>query len=235
MKKAILLLHGFKRNNVNDFEQVEDFISEISKELNVSEVYNEIWFHNYEKKTLSLKYFDKRAKEVAKKISDAKIDELIVIGYSTGTIFAANVIEKLNIAKVQFLGIAPTFKPHIWKWRKTLKKMKQVEKELIKKLGKERYKRIKKAKHNENDAEKYPLKIIFYLWKKVIGKRKGPLEKYKGGKFLIAKDDHIVKSDVAIKILSKSNEITVEDFVHDLITRKEKQILIDWLSKNIVK
>lgn len=233
MKKAILLLHGFKRNDVDDFEEVNDYIKTLAEKIGAEKIHNEIWFENYNKETLNLKHFDKRAKEVAELINKENYDELIVIGYSTGTIFSANVMKHLTVPSVKFYGACPAFKAHILKWRKTLQTMKQVEKDLRAKLGTERYERLKKAKQDQQVSEKYPVLIIFFMFRKVIGKRKKPLQKIKNAHFLIAEDDHIVKTGVAVKTLSKNgtNHITIKDFTHDLIIRKDKQIFIDWLEE----
>lgn len=227
MKKAILLLHGFKRNDVNDFEEVDDYINTFEAD----KIYTEIWFNNYDKKTLNLKHFDKRVNEVAEMINNDNPEELIIIGYSTGNIFASLVLDKLNIKNVKYFGIVPPFKAHILKWKETLNKMKQVEKDLMKKLGKERYERLKKAKQDSQVAEKYPVKIIFFMFRKVIRKRKHSLMNMKNAHFLIAEDDHIVKTNVSIDVLSKNgtNDLTIKPFTHDLILRKEKQIFIDWM------
>lgn len=229
MKKAILLLHGFKRNDVDDFEGVREYIDSFGAD----KVYNEVWFNNYDKSTLNLKHFDKRVNEVADMINKDKPEELMIIAYSTGNIFASNVMDKLNDIKISYFGAAPPFKAHILKWRTTLKKMKQVEKDLIKKLGKERYARLKKAKQDSQVSEKYPVKIIFFMFRKVIRKRKQSLMKIKNAKFLIAKDDHIVKTHVAVDVLSKNgtNDLVLREFTHDLILGKEKQIFIDWMNE----
>lgn len=228
MKKAILLLHGFKRNDVDDFEEVHEFINTLGAE----KVYNEIWFDNYDKETLNLKHLDKRVQEIADKINADAPEELVIIAYSTGTIIGSMVKEKLNTKNVQFIGVAPTLAAHILKWKKTLKNMKVAEKELREKLGEERYERLKKLKEDQQATEKYPVTIIFFMWRKVIGKRKKALAKIKGASFLIATDDHIVKTNKAIKVLKKNNKITVKDFTHDLIVRKEKDIFIEFVKEN---
>lgn len=237
MKKAILLLHGFKRNDIDDFSDVVDFIEEISKQIDAEKIYNETWFENYKKDTLNLNYFDKRVNEIVQLIENDSIEELTIICFSTGTIIGSIIASKLKDVKINFFGVAPTLKAHILKWRKTLIKMKKNETQLKNRLGLERYERLKQKKIENRVIEKYPVKIIFFIWKKIIGKRKKELLKIKNAKFLIAEDDHIVKSCVAIKKLSKNegNEITVKDFSHDLILRKEKEIFKDWLKENINK
>ncbi len=233
MKKAILLVHGFKRNDVNDFEEVQDYIDGLASKLGVEKIYNEVWFENYKKETLNLEYFDKRVNEVSELINKENYDEIYIIGYSTGTLFSTNLIQKLNIEKINFYGIAPPTKAHILKWFKTLRVLRSKEKELKKKLGKERYARIKKAQHDNQVKEKYPMKIIFFMFRGVIAKRKKYLLKTKNAHFLVAKDDHIIKANKAIKQLSKNgtNTIEVKDFTHDLILRKNKQIFYDWMDK----
>lgn len=229
MNKAILLLHGFKRNDVDDYAELHDYLEVVKERIGASKIYNEVWFENYEKDTLNLKYLDKRIEEIIETIKKDNIDELIIIAYSAGTIVGAMVKERIGLDKVTYLGVAPTFNIHLLKWISTLGKMRKSEKALKAKLGKERYARIKKTTQENKTAEKYPVKIMYYMFSKVIGKRRKYLSNTKGSKFLIAKDDHIVKAKKSIKKLSKHNEITVEDYTHDLALKSDKQFFKDWV------
>lgn len=235
MKKAILLLHGFKRNDIDDFEEVQDYIKTVADRIGAEKVYNEIWFENYEKETLNLKHFDKRVKEISTKINNENYDEVVIISFSSGTIVAANVKELLTAKSVKYYGVTPTIKPHILKWIKTLTRLTKANKKLKKKLGKERYDRLKQVKTENQVSEKYPVKIILYMFKGVIGKRKKALVKIKDANFLVASDDHIVKTKVAIKKLSRNgtNNIVSKDFTHDYILRRERQIFIEWLDSEL--
>ncbi len=229
MKTTILLLHGFKRNGEDDWAQLHDFFSEFE----VDHVYNEHWFENHDKETLNLNHFYNRSTEIAMKINADHTDKLIIVSYSAGVTFASNLVEKLNVKEVEFIGVVPTLKIHLVKWLKTLTKMRRANKNLKAKLGKERYHRLIKKQKEERKMEKYPYAIFNFMFFKVISKHGKQLAKIKNAKFLVSRHDHIAKAKHSIKKLEKDNHIIVADFEHDLILKRDKHIFQEWF-KSVV-
>ncbi len=233
MSKAVLLLHGFKRNNKDDFEEVMPFI----ETLGFDKIYNEVWFDNYDKKTLDYKYSLKRVEEIVELINNDKHEEVTIIAYSTGSLIGALISEKLTAKNVDYYSITPPYKIYFWKYISLAFKLLKMDKKLRKRLGKERYTRLKQKQIETKTIEQYPISIIVFISHQIIRRYKKSLKKIENGKFLLSSTDDKVVVKVTNKVVSKNktNKITMKEFNHDNILRGEKEIFIEWMNNNIKK
>ncbi len=225
MKKAILLLHGLKENNVDDFEELIDFFKSESD----YEICNESYFDLKDKKTLTHKSFEESAKKIADKMKE--YDEVKIIAYSFGTFIADQVALILGEEKVSsFYSLVPPIKIHMKRWITYFNKKRKLRKKVIKVRGKEYKKKIKQMqKEQKQSREKNMSKLILSIWTFGIKKRR-QLYKRINIDYLFAEDDNVVITDWVVNKLNKKkyNSLTIKDFHHYEITRKDKQIFIDW-------
>ncbi len=233
MSKAVLLLHGFKRNNKDDFEEVMPFI----ETLGFDKIYNEVWFDNYDKKTLDYKYSLKRVEEIVELINNDKHEEVTIIAYSTGSLIGALISEKLTAKNVDYYSITPPYKIYFWRYISLAFKLLKMDKKLRKRLGEERYTRLKQKQIETKTIEQYPISIIVFISHQIIRRYKNSLKKIENGKFLLSSTDDKVVVKVTNKVVSKNktNKITVKEFNHDNILRGEKEIFIEWMKENLIK
>ncbi len=228
--KAILLLHGFKRNGEDDFGQVHDFFLS----LGVDKVYAEEWFDNYDKKTMTLKYFEARTKEIAKKILNDGVTELKIVTYSTGVMLTPNICNILKNIDIKIYSIVPPIKIPLSRWVSSGFNSLKIQKKLKKKMGKERYKRLKTASIENRTREKYPIRISVFInevrmrqWKKVIA---NPNIEY-----LISRVDEFIDAEKVEAILTKNKrKITVREFSHAEALKRDKEVALEWL-KEVMK
>lgn len=229
-KKIMILLHGFKRNNEDDFGRIHHFFNKFKPEY---EIMNVIWYDNYNKATLKRSYLDLLLAQIAFDINSVDYDEISIISYSTGNIVAIYLLDKLRQKdKVSFYGTVPPFEVEKYKWTVRLKEAASYRKKLKKELGSERYKRIQKKLKETKKVEKYPLQILNYVFTKIIkpdGYRIGEIKK---GYFLLAEDDQVVNTKVAKEQLSKSvgNDIVVAKFKHDQLFKLDQEVFIKWFN-----
>lgn len=148
--RVILLIHGFKRGNENDFEYLEDPLMKFNLPIINFEYYD-----NYDKKTLNWKLFFKK---VSKQMEELKDNEIIVVGYSIGAIIAIY-LENYYPNIIQVISIYPAFKIYLFDWLKRLKDLYFKRKRLKKKIGKERFNKLNEAAKKNKIVEKYPVKI----------------------------------------------------------------------------
>ncbi len=231
MSKAVLLLHGFKRNNKDDFEEVMPFI----ETLGFDKIYNEVWFDNYDKKTLDYKYSLKRVEEIVELINNDRHEEVTIIAYSTGSLIGALISEKLTAKSVDYYSITPPYKIYFWRYISLAFKLLKMDKKLRKRLGEERYTRLKQKQIETKTIEQYPISIIIFISHQIIRRYKNSLKKIENGKFLLSSTDDKVVVKVTNKVVSKNktNKITMKEFNHDNILRGEKDIFIEWMNENI--
>ncbi len=230
-KRMMILLHGFKRNNEDDFGRVHHFFKRYEDDF---EIKNVIWYDNYNKKTLNKKYLDILLSQVALDINLENPDDIVIVAYSTGNVVAMYLIDKIkNKDKVRFFGTVPPFDIEKFKWIDRLKEQSRYKKSLRKKLGLKRYLRVQKIMKKNKQTEKYPLQIINYVFTKIIkpdGFRVGEIE---NGHFLLALDDQVVSTPTAYRELKKhkSNDITIVDFKHDQLFKLDQEVFIEWFSE----
>lgn len=227
--KAILLLHGFKRNDEDDFGQIHDFFLT----LNADKVYNEVWFENYDVKTLNKKYFIWRSKDIAKKIKEDGITELNIVAYSSGIFLVPIIKKELSEIKVNTFSIATPLKIKFARWIPASINSYKMQKKLKKKMGKERYARLKDRAEATKTREKHPIKIMTFINKIRLKYRKDIIND-KDIKYLISPTDEYMKTSATNKILSKRNRhITLTDFSHLEIMKSQKDIVIEWINKEM--
>ncbi|BDV03322.1 MAG: hypothetical protein HPPSJP_0430 [Candidatus Hepatoplasma scabrum] len=148
--RVILLIHGFKRGNENDFEYLEESLLQFNLP-----VINFEYYDNYDKKTLSWKFFFKKISEQMEILKDK---EIIIIGYSIGAIIGIY-LENYYSNVIKVISIYPAFKIHFFDWIKKLKDFYFKRRRLKKKIGKERFKKLNEIAKKNKVVEKYPVKI----------------------------------------------------------------------------
>lgn len=225
MNNIILLLHGFKRNDENDFEELEEYFD---KKYDL--VMNEVYFENYKKETLNEKHVHNVVSEIAKKINYIKPKRFDILGYSTGSIVAPLVKSKISKdIKVTIFSISPPTTILLAKWVPESINSLKMNRKLKNKMGKERYNRLKKVQEEHKTIEKYPVKIAIFI-NSFRKKYRKNLYKETDIYFLLSSIDTFVKTKTINKRLSKFNHnITLTKYKHEEITRKDKEILINWI------
>lgn len=229
MKNILLLLHGFKKNGVDDFEKVTSFFNENLKDY---EILNEEWFDNYNLATMKRKYFLKRVNEISDLINVEKPDKLIIVAFSTGSIIASLIVKKIKISNVSIFSIVPPIKINFSKWLPIAWKQFKSNKKLKKKLGKKRFKRIKEKQQENKKIEKYPIRIINFINLVRLRYRKKILKHNFKILFLFSENDTFVKTAAILKKIDKNKyDITVKKFDHDQILKKNNSIFIEWFEE----
>ncbi|BDU67782.1 MAG: hypothetical protein TYPL_4350 [Candidatus Tyloplasma litorale] len=227
--RTLVLLHGFKKNGVDDFLQLYDFF----KTLDYENIYNEDWFDTYDKSTLNKRHVRKYVDDFCERLNKENYSQIDIIGYSTGSIVAVMIKEKLKCKNVKIFSIVPPIKIKFSKWIPVAIKSYKAKRRLKKKLGSERYKRIREISKRERILEKHALKITIFINNLRLAYRSKFL-KEKNIIFLLAENDEFIKTQSIKKILSKKNKkFITEDFSHTNILTKEKEIFINWYNKNI--
>ncbi len=231
-KKVMILLHGFKRNNEDDFGRIKRYLSKYEDEY---EIHNVIWYDNYNRRTLHKSHMLHVLAKVAGKVNKIEPKETVIIAYSTGNIVAMYLIDMLdNKDNIRFFGTVPPFEVEMFKWVQRLKEGQEYKKKLRNKLGWRRYNSIQRKLRKQKQTEKYPLAIANYVHNKIIkpdGYRVGEI---KNGKFLLALDDQVVNTKVAYRELNKeghNNDITIEDFRHDQLFKLHQEVFIKWFEE----
>lgn len=228
-KKTILLLHGFKRNGIDDFAEMHDYFSNFSEEYNIE---NFVYFDNYDRSTLNERYLNNKVDELSKKLSNQK--KILIIGYSTGSIVAAMIAKKLpKNVDVKIFAMVPPIKIVLMKWIPMGYRIRKKEKALKRKIGKERYNSIKNKAQKNKNMEKYPLVIAKYI--NVLRKKhQKVLLTQENVTYLLAKDDTFVHTKRIIKKLNRyKRKYVVDEFKHDLLLKKDKNIFIKWFENEI--
>lgn len=227
--KTILLLHGFKRNGVDDFEQMHEYFDKYSNDFNIV---NLTYFENYQKDTLNDKHLNKIVNETVDQLKDQ--DEVIVLGYSAGAIIASMITSRLpESVKTHIFAMTPPIKIVLAKWVPLILKQSSKQRKLKKKLGKERYASIRQKREENKIAEKHPIAISFYI-NKVRKKYQKYLLNDENTHYLFANTDYFVNTHKMVKKVSKRNrDYQVKDFRHELLLSTDKQVFIDWFESKL--
>lgn len=222
----MLLLHGYRVNNEDDFAELHDYFSK----FNEYEVMNEDWFDNYNLDTLNSKHLTSVVNDISNRINNKQPKEVVIVAYSTGALVALLIKDLLECSNIRYYAMVAPYKVSIWEWNKRFKDLRRQEEALIKRMGKERYEKLKAVKIEQGKLEKYPIEIFKFIYKDIIRKHGRKLSKINNGNFLLAKDDHVIDTEVTLKAISKdkSNNISIEDFKHDQLLKQDKEIFINW-------
>lgn len=230
-KKVMVLLHGFKRNNEDDFGRVFHYFKQFSEDY---EIRNVIWYDNYNKKTLNKKHLNAILNQLALDINMDEPNEIVIVGYSTGNVVAMYLIDKIeNKDAIKFYGTVPPFDIERFKWIERLNEQRLYNKKLRKKLGWKRYYRIKRKLWLNKQTEKYPLSIANYCYGKIIKPDGHRISEITNGYFLLAEDDQVVNTKLAFEELSKhpNNDITIKKFKHERLFKLDQEVFIEWFDK----
>ncbi len=224
-KQNILLLHGFKRANKDDFKFLKDYFNKNFSNINLISF---DYYDNNDKKTLNAK---KIKTNVQNFVNQLELDDISVIGYSLGGLISLTLFgENKNVKKIY--SLYPPLKIHFFDWIFKLWNSKKKSRQVKKKLGKERYKEISKRYKKNKIIEKHPVKIVFAInsfrlkYRKLISKNFN-----KDIKIAFSDIDEVVKKD-SINYLNKkinfnNNEIEIEknNFNHFTVFDSENEEL----------
>lgn len=227
--KTIVYIHGFKRNGIDDFEQMHEYFDKYSSEYNLI---NLTYFDNYDKSTFKSKYLKSIINETLEKLSDQ--EEVILIGYSAGAIVASLISSKLpEKINIKLFAITPPVKIVMAKWIPLLLKQNSKHRKLRKKMGKERYNTLRAKREENKVSEKYPISIGIYI-NKLRKMHQSKLLKEKDATYLLAETDFFVNTPKVSKKLKRRNrEFEIKDFQHDLLLSRDKQVFIDWFESKL--
>ncbi len=231
MKKVILLLHGLKKYNKDDFSHLEEFFNEYSNEYDINNI---TWYNNYDKKTMNLKHLARVLDSVSYDINRKGYKEIVIVAYSTGNIIANKLIQQLTYPdRVKLFGVVPAVEVTPEDWVDGAKEALAKKKEIQSKLGNKRFKILYKKMIEAKKSEQYPVKMIQYVYKKIIAPEGHSLGLIENGKFLLAKNDSVVKNDITEAILKENgtNKVTIKEFSHQEALKQDKEVFIDWFRK----
>ncbi len=196
-KKTILLIHGFKRKEKDDFESFKIFLSEFLPEYNVI---SPEYYDNNNKKTLDNKKFKKK---ILDSINDIQTDEIYIVGYSMGALASLTLFNDNDKVKKIF-AVYPPFKIIFFDWVFKLNDNRKKKKEIIKKLGKEKYKKIEQRYKNSKIVEKHPVKIVWEInLFRIKNRRKIKECINKDINIIFTKNDEIIYTKRAVKYFDK--------------------------------
>lgn len=231
INKTILLLHGFKRNGIDDFASMHTYFEQYENEYNII---NEIYFDNYEKDTLTLKYLNERAEAISSLLK--KQEEVIILGYSTGAVVAALIADKLpSTVNIHIWAMVPPIKIVLMKWVPMSYRIWKKERAIKKKIGKERYEKLKSKAQADKVMEKYPVKISIYI-NTLRKKYQKLLLNKENTYYLLANEDTFVHTPRIIKKLEKYNrEYEIKDFRHDQLLNADKEVFIEWFESKLME
>ncbi len=158
-KKHLLLIHGFKKHKEDIFKDLDILLREDEFINNNFEIEKLFYYDNLDKDTISHKYFESIIKD---KLNELKDKEVYVIGYSLGGVVSLTLTSEYKNIK-NIISLAPVYKiPSFLGWPKQVIKNYRVAKKMKKKLGPERYARLKNLQ-KKGVSEKYPTKIVIEI------------------------------------------------------------------------
>ena len=194
-KNTILLIHGFKRNNRDDFKFLKEHLS---VNFNV-EVISFSYYSSNNKKTINNKNFKR---EILNSIKDVngKID---IIGYSLGGFSSLTLFSK-NKKIENIYAIFPPFKISFFNWILKLKNNWNKKRLMKKRIGKDKFKKIQLRYKQSSMLEKHPIKLIHEINVfRFKNKRKIKFNQNKNIKILFSNSDPIVNNKRTITYINK--------------------------------
>lgn len=224
-KKAIILLHGFRQKNSDDFAKAMEYFNSIED----TDIINEPWFDNYDLDTQTIWAVKAKAVYFANLLSG--YSEVKIIGYSTGALLAKQIKNNLDLdkTKVYIYLVGPLIKRYVlnraigaWKEDKASKKaMKdltdQEKQDLI--------------KNNETNIHYFN---NFRMTEKMKLKFRKGLIKDSSIHWYLATNDMAIRTPEVYRILmAKGRKVTVEDFNHGLIFNYQLDMFIKWFESRV--
>lgn len=200
-KQKILLLHGFKRYNVDDFGFFKKYIEE---KHNIELIYFNL-YDNHDKKTINWKKFKTK---IIDKFEEYKNEPIAVLGYSLGGLAGISLTSEYDNIR-DIYAVCPPIKVHYFEWIGKLWSNRKKSKQIKKKLGKEKYKKLKARYNQSKMVEKHPIKIVHQINKyRVKIRRKIKKLNNKNIKILFSTKDEVVYLSRTEKYLTKNLDIT---------------------------
>ncbi len=153
-KSILILIHGLKRKNEQSFK---DFIEYVHQ--NYASTFEKIvdfeYYDNSDKSTINAKSFEEKINKVLHQYRDYDVS---LLGYSMGGVAALTLAQEFpNVTKI--FTLVPVFKIKYLDWPKKIISNLKKQRVLKKKLGKERYLRLKKLQQ-QGLSEQYPIRVI---------------------------------------------------------------------------
>ncbi len=202
--KVIISLHGLKGPQVDDFLPLYEYGKNSLKYSLVRFPY----YDNHDKKSIKLSKMDEKISEVISEYKN-KNYEIILLGYSLGGT-AAIKHAFLNEEIKNLVLVNPAYKlSSWWSWVGDIKRKIDTRKAIIKKLGKERYKKMlaeqKKGKENILANTNNHWGRLLYFSDKYRRKSKKYLKKINNKNVVLftSKKDHMINKKSNMRYLLK--------------------------------
>lgn len=228
MKKAIVLLHGFKSRNSDDFIEIEEYFQLIKD----TKVFNINWFDNYELETQKLSNINNLCKEVAKSVSD--FDHIDIIGYSTGALLTKQIESYIpNKSKVNIYLVGPLIKRYfLIRFIGAIKTNLSVNRKISSLKKSTTFNEYKNYIEKNKANKTFDLYIFqnFLMTEKLKMKFRRSLLNDRTIHWLLAKNDFAIRTPEVYKILKRKGHknVTIEDFNHGQIMKNQKDIFMKW-------
>ncbi len=223
----ILLLHGFKRSNKDDFKFFKEYLKNNFDNVNI--IFFD-YYNNNDKKTLSSK---KIKESVLEFVENLELENISVVGYSLGALIGLTLFGDNEKVK-KIYSLYPPLKIHLFDWIFKLWRKKKKAREIKKKLGKEKYKTISEKYKKNKIIEKYPVRIVFainsfrFKYRNLISNNIN-----KDIKIVFSSNDEVVKGSsldyLKKKINFDNNQIEIEknNFNHFTVFNTENNELFE--------
>lgn len=229
-KKVIVLVHGLKRLDEDDFGRVRHFIDEYQDDG--YDIINVVWSENMDKKTLKRKFMFERVREAANQINENKYEDINIISYSTGGVVMMYLKDLLHRKEeVKIFAVAPAMKVHKFKWIAWTWEKLKYQRMIMKKLGTKRYLRIEKLLIKEGRIERNLFRVVFYVYFRIIRKDGKRVREVENGNFLLLVDDQFINTPYVSKKLPKTNDIEFTHIRHDRILKEDQEVFIEWFKR----
>ncbi len=234
--KKIILLHGRRQRNSDDFEQIIPWIKEVQKD---SEIINVSWFDNYKEETLNKQYLLNLLDEVAQKVNPD--DEVDIISYSTGALLGPMLKGKFeNKDNTRIFSVVPLVveldNPQIKGYIESFHKKSEDFLEELRKEScceKQFNERLESLMSNRN-VDLLTRETYTYT-RELLGEYRGGIVKEENIHFLFSTTDFIIDSEKSIELLKQNGHESIEayDFHHGLIFKDHSDIFKEWYKKFI--
>ncbi len=153
-KPILILIHGLKRKNEQTFQAFKEYVKK-HYATSFENIIDFEYYDNSDKTTINAKDFEHKIYDVLNQYRD---DEVYLLGYSMGGVAALTLSQEFsNITKI--FTLVPVFKIKVLDWPKKIINNLKKQRVLKKKLGKERYLRLKKLQQ-QGISEQYPVRVI---------------------------------------------------------------------------
>ncbi len=236
MKKdnVLILIHGFKRQGKNEFEYFEKYLKDNNK-LSDFKIINFLYYENDNEETLNSK---KMKSIILNILEENRNSNVWIVGYSMGGLAGLSLSNDYdNIEKI--VAIFPPFKIYLLDWISRSFKNIKLKRNIKKRVGKEKYKKILERSKRTKVIEKHPIKVSLSMVN-FRNKLRKDIKKVKNKKIKIyfSNMDEVVWTEKSEKYIQKNfdfknNVIDIEkvDESHMTSFDKENNVFFDKIIK----